>query len=142
MFDKHYHHKETVGRVTVHEHKAPTDESVRLLKELTREAEKHVLSKGKLKFNKIEVEWKVWNNWQSGETECVGRFDINGDEHRMTVPLEGYEAKRLYQTSPKQFATLIRDAVIKELATIMTVALFEHEHRTLEIMFSDVLSNS
>lgn len=95
--DKHYH--EHKSKIEVTENKAPTDESIRIFKELEEKAKKSVLDSYKCENNVFKCT-AVW--LQSGvvmhsrvsATDIVefnARFSINGREYRVSKEITGEE---------------------------------------------------
>lgn len=62
------------------EKRAPTDESVRLLREMEASAEKSVIARGSLENNVLNGEWTIISKPWEDRHECVLRMEINGRE--------------------------------------------------------------
>lgn len=121
MFDTHHHGPRSVSvHSTSHEHRAPTDESVRLLKEMEAAALAKLLSVTRLESNTLKATWHVFEDHPIDSAQAICRFELNGQEHKITVDLE--RARRHLQ--PEQLAYQIRDKVVEKLANILTAELF------------------
>lgn len=72
----------------VHEHRAATDESVRLLHELEKEAANKVLSVNQIQNNFLKAHWTVIDDPIKMELTAVCRFAINGKEIRFETVIE------------------------------------------------------
>lgn len=70
-------------KVTVIEQRAPTDASVRLLKDLEREAQKKILSSIRLESNVFKGVIQMLDDFNNGEFVYLAVFSLNG--HTMTV---------------------------------------------------------
>lgn len=83
MLDIHAHtHRHVTERVhesvTVHEHRAPTDESVRLLREMERAARDQVVQAIRLENSPIDCVVHAQDNAMSGDREFCVFVRING----------------------------------------------------------------
>ena len=89
MFNRYVFPTKT-ERITehVHEHRAPTDDSVSLLKELEREAASKVVSVNRLQDNVLKAEWTVIDNPMNFDLTVVCRMMLNGKEMTFTTDLE------------------------------------------------------
>lgn len=97
MSGKHYHYH----KVNIEEHRAPTDESVRLLNELTDKARKNILAVIHVKENFIEaVVIYHYHEFITGRVVYGMKFKINGYEHSVQGYFDkfqwGEEGSKLY----------------------------------------------
>lgn len=82
----HFHsHKGTEIRFpdTIQEHKAPTDESIRLLNEMQDKAIQNLIAKVEVRDNLVEgVAWAMGNNYSTMDfdVQLFFKFKINGHE--------------------------------------------------------------
>jgi len=121
MFDTHIHRKgDSFHKTEITENRAPTDESVRLLKEMEKAALDRLLSITRLQNNTLEATWHVFQDPARDEMEALCRFLLNGREHRIKVTLD-----RSMRYNPKEAAKKIHEAVTREIAAILTVELFD-----------------
>ena len=124
----HIHQQRTVHvpyEKTVHEHRAPTDDSIRLYKEMVEKAEEEVLGRIEIKNNLVEA--VVF--WYQPQAICslrfCCRFKINGEiftiTHEVDRPLSQCcypEIKpavdELYEAMSKQIALILLDKHVSE----------------------------
>ena len=66
-----------------HIHRAPTDESVALLREMEQTVRDNVLWSGKVTNNHIESKWEVYRNPVTLTIDAYGLAVINGEKHKM-----------------------------------------------------------
>jgi len=84
MFDTY--HRTTAPnypqKITVHEHRAPTDESVKLLEEFKKEAEKNIIDSFKFNDNKVNgvVIRSHLSVYEPGQKLYI-KFTLNGKEY-------------------------------------------------------------
>lgn len=84
---QHFHTHKTDNSThypeAIHEHKAPTDESVRLLNEMQDKAIQNLIAKVEVKDNLVEgVAWAMGNNHSTMDfdVQLFFKFKINGQE--------------------------------------------------------------
>ena len=113
MFDRTFITPTEVRHVT--ENRAPTDESVRLLKELEEKALEKVLSFNVLD-NELKMSWAVIDEpWTRSQfAEC--RLKLNDKIHkfRVEIPVDSQET----------IMELVMEAVKERLAAVITMDLF------------------
>lgn len=112
MFDKHItlappsHITKTT---TVHEHRAPTDDSVRLLKEMEQAAREKVVSSVRVENTKIDCVLHAMNDPFNCSTKVAAHIRINGHDIEVLADInEG--------ATREQAALLMVDAVSKRIA--------------------------
>lgn len=96
---------------TVTEHRAPTDESVKLLREMEAKARDEVLSAVRLEGNGFECVVQQMEDYASNDVIWRAAFSLNG--RRMTAE---YRANR-YDLAPQKVAIGLRDAIAKEISS-------------------------
>lgn len=127
MFDTHFTHVGG-GHTTVTEKRAPTDESVRLLRELEEAAEKRVLERGASPDNDLNYTWTIRHNYAENTLTICVRFSLNGREHTRTFewPMSRWCG------DPRERLKGIRDEVAHVIATEVVHGLITPENlRTL-----------
>jgi hypothetical protein len=122
MFDIHAHtHRHVTERVhesvTVHEHRAPTDESVRLLRDMERAARDQVVQAIRLENSPIDCVVHAQNNAMSGDREFCVFVRINGQR------LEVRRSFNLPTTAEKVAADLLA-AVSERIAVDLLAPAF------------------
>lgn len=112
MFDTYLnHHTSGRSRIDVHEHRAPTDASVKLLKEMEEAADKRRISVMQIESTLFKGVVEVWNNpWDATMTaRCV--FDLNG--HRATAEATMSSYKLAQSRDPLLIA--LHDEIAKKI---------------------------
>jgi hypothetical protein len=67
--------------IKVHEHKAPTDESIKLMEEMHDKAIKNIISKVRIEDNIVNGQcWLIEQPWSLDELKVCFKFKINGHE--------------------------------------------------------------
>lgn len=81
------HHHQNITRIdfpstiNVHEHKAPTDESIRLMEEMHKKAMDNIIARVKVEDNLITGECiAYWQPWMLDEYEVCCKFKINNHD--------------------------------------------------------------
>lgn len=108
---------------TVHEHRAPTDESVRLLKEMEEAARQKVLSSIRLDRNEFKCVIQFMLDNMSMDRVAHVMLDLNGKKIDEVVKAS------VRQTGPDgavEFANVIRDRVAARLAQEVLSVAFAH----------------
>lgn len=102
-------HTEYVTR-TVHEHRAPTDESVKLLREMEQAAQAKIDQSIRLEGNGFECVVRTERDEINDQRVAVAVFVLNGKRMRAEARVGGG------MRDPAEIATALRDAVAKVLA--------------------------
>ena len=97
----------------VHHHRAPTDESVRLLKEMEQAARDKIIDAIRLEGNGFNCVVHVMLDAMSDQRITRAVFMING--HREEVEVR----TPMLDSEPKKIAEELRDAIARKIATIM-----------------------
>lgn len=98
MFDTHVNKSFSVPYakdVTVHEHKAPTDKSIKMLNEFRKEAVKSVVDSLSVKDNTFNLEVRLFSCDFQLNNKIVCKFSINGREFVLEYDGEKIEQHRL-----------------------------------------------
>lgn len=117
MFDSYIASRAPVHNTTnvrVDEHRAPTDESVKLLKDLEREAEKKIINAIRVQDNNFECVIHTQANYMSDTTEFLAIFKLNGKQMTASYIHKNYRGS--LRDSVDEVAVGIRDAVAKQMA--------------------------
>lgn len=127
MFDKTYITPgPTSVNVDVHEHRAPTDESVKLLRDAEERAQERLLSITRLESNEFNATWHVSRCMDNCHVEIVCRFKLNGTEHRVNISAPEEKA-----ADQNQLLKMIQDAIEKKMTNILCIDLYEKNHKVL-----------
>lgn len=103
----------------VREQRAPTDESVRLLREMEAAAMDSIIARGSFRDTLLEGEWVVVYDPHTLRTKAICRFSLNGREERVEVELEHREV-------PDSLRNKLVDAIHYRLAAIIALKFTEH----------------
>jgi len=104
----------------VHEHRAPTDESIRIYKEMEDKAFDHLLSITKLDNNEFKATWHVFYEGITAHRKAVVRFMLNGKEHTTTISICDFEA---HSGVSDFIVEKVREAMTRKMAEILTLDL-------------------
>lgn len=118
-------------RHEITEKKAPTDESVRLLREMEAAAEKNVLCRGKLESNILQdIKWIIAH--QPHEDKILGRvrFSLNGQEFVLDIDFPCTMAIR-HMGAPKEFIQKVHETVIRKMSEALTMNFCDKEAGSL-----------
>ena len=109
------------SKVTINEHRAPTDESVRLLRELEDAARDRVIASFPLEGNEIKGRVFVERDAWAAEISALALIDVNGKRLRVE-----HRCPRDLLTSEDQTQLLrdLRDKVAEKIANEMLVNAF------------------
>jgi hypothetical protein len=88
--ETHQHRSENV-KVEKHEHRAPTDESIRIYSEMVEKAEESIVCKLSTGDNAIKANAIIFHNASLGEYHCRFHFTINGIPFDSEVALDKIE---------------------------------------------------
>lgn len=94
MFDTYVqrHTTEYVDRnITVKEYKAPTDESVKLLNEITEKALNNIVKTFSTSNNTLQTKVAVYQDHRMQVNEFMCKFTLNGKDHMLRVEINAYE---------------------------------------------------
>lgn len=135
MFDynenhSHQHHhtdvtREITKKVTVHEHRAPTDASVKLLQEMEDKARDKFIGTFYCENNSLKCEWHVFKEPMTGDCRALADFQLNGTKHRLDVRLREFEVPP--RTTPfrdEKIAQLLLTRIQEQIALIITKDAF------------------
>jgi len=115
MFDTHilHQHRGThfIDRnVTINEHRAPTDKSVALLKEMEQAAEDKLICRGEVKDNLLSAQWDVFEDYMTMRLRCIVRVKLNGKEHLLKFYIDRatmYEEHAVYDVILEKLSSLV-----------------------------------
>lgn len=133
MFDQthnHHHHHDTGPRVinqtvTVTEKRAPTDESVTLLKEMEEKALAKLISVTRLDSNELKATWHVFRSYFDCQFNVIIRFALNGIGHEVRVSLSDV-------SSAEAVFIAVSTAIANKIAESMTVEIFKEHGRSFK----------
>lgn len=132
MFDI-YHTEQVTKEVTkqIHHHRAPTDESVKILKECEDSMRKKVVDSFKVEGNSLNVKWIVFDNYPHGNIDVTCAFKINGTEYKIEKQMD-IAVKRAKSNRGE-----IIQGFVKDISDRVTMLLFmEGKFPTREVLGS------
>lgn len=97
----------------VHEHRAPTDESVKLLREMEQAADARRIASMRLESNAFKGMVEVMRHMRDQRTEAVAIFDLNGS--RLTAKADIDELSG----PTAELMVKLRDAVALQVANVV-----------------------
>ena len=115
---------------TVHEHRAPTDDSIRLVNEMQSKVKDDIIMRMNIDENEVKAVAVLFRpNIASNSVECCIRVILNGKEHFSTINLDRVEVQQRGHTGGnrkiiehifEEFSKAIAQELLKEkLYTIM-----------------------
>ena len=114
----HHYHTKTVKvpyekKVTVHEHRAPTDESVKLLNEMQEKALRNIIATIKIEQNFLKAAAIYFRDDVVKDRMTYHiRFELNGKEYRIEGHIDNFEWS---QEMSRLYMGLGHEAVFKAL---------------------------
>ena len=90
MFAEHHYH---TYNSTTHEHRAPTDESVRLLKEFEEAARKKIEASIRLDNNMFKAHIMKSPDYMAWDKTYVVLYELNGQKQRCEIKVSDLQAK-------------------------------------------------
>jgi hypothetical protein len=104
----------------VHEHRAPTDESVKLLREMEQKARDQVIDAVHVGDAHFECVIHTMNHVLDGSTEMLAVFSMNGK--KMTVS----HRDQMWRSDRVQMVAALRDEMAKEIATVILLPALQN----------------
>jgi hypothetical protein len=106
------------SRIDVHEHKAPTDASIKLYDEIKEKAYNSIIESFKLENNVVSMVYTYYSDFYAFKNVLKYRFLLNGKEHIGSIEFDPIESKTL--TQEKRIS-----AVMQRISNVITVSLME-----------------
>ena len=106
------------AKVNVKEHRAPTDESIRLLREMEKEVEKNLVRRQKISNNDIDGGVSIFRDFASRGYVVYVSFKLNGKRYEKDVLVDGVASLDLLDTKEvfrKVVAELIYEVVTENV---------------------------
>ncbi|UZS00870.1 hypothetical protein [Pseudomonas phage vB_PsaM_M1] len=126
MFDTYYTQPRDTQYVTkevnVKEYKAPTDESVKLLNEMTEKSLANIVKQFSVQDNEFNFGVMVYKNPLRYTTEVVIKFKLNGKEHTANFDVDEFK-------SVEGQVQDVYKAVSGKLAEILIAPVFDQIQR-------------
>lgn len=118
MFDQYHFPKETTyvdRHITVKEHKAPTDESVKLLNELEEKAIKNIISRFSTSNNILQTFCAVHENGITGYREIFLKMTLNNKDYKLIIEIDPFTMDNII----KQVCDKVSAAIAQEIVNPM-----------------------
>lgn len=127
------HHTTTVN---IREHRAPTDDSVKLLQEMEKAAQDRLVANIRVSNNAFDCHVHVYKVViQPDCFDCVVEWMLNEQRHTTKVQ---YTRNRMRGGDPiRQMVELVRDTLAKEIANAILTDAFNDVERDLYGLFAD-----
>lgn len=106
--------------IEVKEHRAPTDESIKILREMEQKIMDNIVSMGKIEDNVFNIKWYIFSDHYSWEDRCRCVFTLNGKEYDFEFLLPN---NRL---STSQIIPKIKEEFLNKLSRILMDDLFKN----------------
>lgn len=128
MFDNYYTQRTTeyvTKEVNVKEYKAPTDESVKLLNEMTEKSLANIVKQFSVQNNEFSFGVMSYKNPLRYTTECIVKFKLNGKDHIISFDVDEFKSLDGQMQD-------IYKAVCGKLAEILITPVFEEIKRNYQ----------
>ncbi len=102
------------SRIDIHEHRAPTTDSARLLNELQREAEKRIIASIPLEDNLIKGQVFLHHYYAINAYQLVAVYEINGKQFQTSVEKSAFQIRSVHDQVG--FVHELRDKIAKDIA--------------------------
>jgi len=102
----------------VHEHRAPTDDSVSLLKEMQEKAEQSRIASFPLDDNGFSGKIEVFQTVQDCQIRAIAVFDLNGRRFRVEAASNGADFD-----SKEKLIVNLREEVVKKIGTEILLSM-------------------
>ena len=111
-----------VQSVTVHEHKAPTDDSIRIYNEMMEKAQGSILHSIKIDNNTLKAVYVVLaHGGMFNQTIIKAKFTLNGIEHSYTMDADNYILSKhdsVVQVLYEKLSQLIAQELVRDYMNI------------------------
>lgn len=127
MFDNYYS-KEYISyekSVKISEYRAPTDESVRLLRDFEKEALNKLIGIYEIRDNSFNSSFHVFKSPESFGYKIIGRFYLNSKEFKFEFTIS------LFDTPPIEIGHIINDKLLE----VIRIKIIEKISEVLSIDF-------
>jgi len=105
---------------TVTEHRAPTDESMRLVQEMEEKVTRSILDRGQSTDNELNYKWMAVHDVMGDSVKVRGRLSINGKPIDILVEVP-------FRTEHDRIGELIKTQILKTLSVALTISIVEDQ---------------
>jgi hypothetical protein len=106
-----------------HEHKAPTDESIRILSEMEQKTLDKILFSRNISNNNINSDWHIFNNPKQLRLDFIGNVDINGAKKKIEFSIR-YEELRDSKYTSQKVGEIIINSIYEKISKSLALNLF------------------
>jgi len=117
--------KEVTKNVNITENKAPTDQSIELLKEMQEKAFQSIISRYHVKTNIIEgVVTYIESSWRANMgLQCIYQFQLNGVDFQVEETIDRYD---IALEEPKELVRKLYNVISSKIAEELTGKTLEN----------------
>ena len=119
MFDKLYiesPRRDYPSHQEIHEHRAPTDESIKLLNEMREKTLKNIVAQFKVKNNVFSgIVTYFAEDFCNGDYNVVHKFKLNNIDYTVSKRIDKFDLKRDKERVLRDFYTKVSQTILKEL---------------------------
>jgi hypothetical protein len=131
MFDRTTHvHNTTLSpsHISIHEHRAPTDESIKIYREIEQKAIDNIVAAGRVEDNIINFKWFIRTDHMSFDDEiCRCEFTLNGKVYNFEFVLP----RHAFERTPEVLGEKIHEEILKSLKKIFAGDFYKTCVKTL-----------
>jgi len=117
-YENHTHNHSSYKKVDVHEHRAPTDESIRIYEEIKEKAYNSILQSIKIENNEFKCNAIVYKDYCSDKTSIKYLFLLNNKKYEGSIDVNIFDAKDKFKIVSKLYEQLSENISGELLKTI------------------------
>lgn len=114
------------GKVNIVENRAPTDESVRLLKEMEEEVKNNIIDSIRLTNNGFEGQVLVNQNYINGQLDILVVFKLNGKKIVTKFFINHFDVNHKDKWIPELINAVAKDISIEILSNVFNKSIFQN----------------
>ncbi len=114
------------GKVNIVENRAPTDESVRLLKEMEEEVKNNIIDSIRLTNNGFEGQVLVNQNYINGQLDILVVFKLNGKKIVTKFFINHFDVNHKDKWIPELIDAVAKDISIEILSNVFNKSIFQN----------------
>lgn len=127
---KNYSNTYHPNKLEVKEYKAPTDESIKILRDMEQKMLDNIISMGKVEDNIFNVKWYIYPDQHSWEDRCRCVFTLNNEKHDFDFLLSGKF------TNTSEVIPAIREKILDRLTGVLGMNLLKNCGNTIREKYS------
>jgi len=121
IINKRTEHIPYEKKITINEQRAPTDDFLKLLKEMEDAVLKRLIKSIVINDNKFNFVCNLFKTQLNLNYELHGKFSLNNEEHIIHIFIPSTQLK-----TEKEIVIAIYDALIQEISKIMTCKIMQN----------------